>query len=78
MKGLAIGGMEDHIHILVSLSSEMSTAKVVNLIKSNSSKWLRETKPEFGWQMGYAAFSVSMSALDSAAEYTLQARSAER
>lgn len=69
MKGLAIGGMEDHIHVLVSLSSEMSTAKVVNLIKSNSSKWLREKNPEFGWQKGYAAFSVSVSALDSVAEY---------
>ena len=65
MKGLAIGGMEDHIHVLVSLSSDMSTAKVVNLVKSNSSKWMREKNRDFGWQKGYAAFSVSVSALES-------------
>ena len=69
MKGLAIGGMEDHIHLLVSLSSEMSTARVVNLIKSNSSKWLRDKNRDFAWQKGYAAFSVSASALDSVAKY---------
>ena len=69
MKGLAIGGMEDHIHILVSLSSEMTVAKVVNLIKSNSSKWMREKDQDFGWQKGYAAFSVSVSALDPVRQY---------
>ncbi len=69
MSGLAIGGMEDHLHVLVSLSSEASVAKLVNLIKSNSSKWMRETCADFGWQKGYAAFSVSASGLDTVKEY---------
>ena len=69
MKSVAIGGMPDHAHVLASLSSEASVAKAVNLLKSNSSKWMRERDRAFGWQEGYAAFSVSASALDSALEY---------
>ncbi len=69
MRGLAIGGMDDHLHVLVSLSSEASVAKVVNLIKSNCSKWMREACPDFGWQKGYAAFSVSASGLEAVKEY---------
>lgn len=68
MKSVAIGGMPDHVHILASLSADVSTAKALNLLKSNSSKWMRE-RGEFAWQEGYAAFSVSASALDSVVEY---------
>ena len=69
MKSVAIGGMPDHVHVLGSLSSEASVAKALNLLKSNSSKWMRERDRAFGWQEGYAAFSVSASALDSVTEY---------
>jgi len=69
MKSAAIGGMPDHVHVLASLSSEVAVAKAVNLLKSNSSKWMREHEPAFGWQEGYAAFSVSASAVDSVVEY---------
>src|SRR4051812_13632889 len=69
MKGLAIGGIDDHIHVLISLSSDITVAKTVNLVKSNSSKWMREKNPDFGWQKGYAAYSVSASALDSVKAY---------
>ena len=69
MKSVAIGGMPDHVHLLASLSSEASIAKAVNLLKSNSSKWMRERDSAFAWQEGYAAFSVSASALDSVVEY---------
>lgn len=40
---LIIGGMPEHIHILVLLNSNMSISKLVNLIKSNSTKWIHET-----------------------------------
>ncbi|MCI0354161.1 MAG: IS200/IS605 family transposase [Acidobacteria bacterium] len=69
MKALAIGGMPDHVHVLVSVSSELSVARAVNLLKSNSSKWMREHDGAFGWQEGYAAFSVSASALPAVIQY---------
>lgn len=69
MKSAAIGGMPDHVHVLASLSSEVPVSKAVNLLKSNSSKWMRESEPSFAWQEGYAAFSVSTSALESVIEY---------
>ena len=69
MKALAVGGMEDHIHVLASLSSEAGVAPTVNLIKSNSSKWMRERFPKFGWQSGYAAFTVSASAKQGVIDY---------
>lgn len=57
-KLMAVGGMPDHIHLLVSLSKELSVAAALRLIKTNSSKWVHERFPEhrsFSWQAGYAA-----------------------
>lgn len=68
----AIGGAADHVHLLVSLPSTVSIADAMRLIKTNSSKWLRETFPEcakFRWQTGYAAFTVSASALAKTRRY---------
>ena len=63
MKALAIGGIYDHLHSLISLPSTMSFAKAVQLIKGGSSKWIHEEigLKKFGWQEGYGAFSVSQS-----------------
>jgi REP element-mobilizing transposase RayT len=69
MKALEAGGMQDHIHLLISLSPDMAVAKAVNVLKSNSSKWMRAQVRGFAWQEGYAAFSVSVSALEDVAEY---------
>jgi len=69
---LSAGGMPDHVHLLVSLGREHSIAEVVRVIKANSSKWIHETFPEeasFGWQAGYAAFSVSRSNIDGVKAY---------
>ena len=57
----AIGGMEDHCHLLLSWKGEFAIPKIVNLVKSNSSKWMNEHGSRFSWQNGYAAFSVSAS-----------------
>jgi putative transposase len=62
---LEIGGMPDHIHLLVALPSTLSLAEAVNVVKSNSSKWVHENIEQgkgFGWQERYGAFSVSKSA----------------
>jgi REP element-mobilizing transposase RayT len=72
MKAIEIGGVEDHIHILLSLPSTMAISKALQLIKGGSSKWVHETFPEhrlFAWQEEYGAFSVSMSQLDKTIEY---------
>ena len=72
MKALEVGGMEDHVHILLSLPSTLSIAKALQLIKGGSSKWVHETFPDhrlFGWQEKYGAFSVSVSQLDRIIRY---------
>ena len=69
LKALATGGMPDHLHILLSLSPEISVSKAVNVLKSNSSKWMKTQSPQFAWQDGYSAFSVSTSALSNVIAY---------
>jgi REP element-mobilizing transposase RayT len=54
----------DHIHLYVSLPSTISIADLINALKSNSSRWVRQTfqgRKKFSWQEGYGAFSVSRS-----------------
>ena len=61
---VAAGGMPDHIHLLASLSRESAASDLVRQIKGISSRWIHETIPAlrgFGWQSGYAAFTVSYS-----------------
>jgi len=72
MKAIEIGGMPDHVHILLSLPSTLSIAKALQLIKGGSSKWVHDTFPEhrvFGWQAKYGAFSVSVSQLETIVQY---------
>jgi REP element-mobilizing transposase RayT len=66
---LAIGGMRDHIHVSASLPATLSVAKFVNVLKSNSSKWLNERQHDFAWQSGYGAFTVSSSNLMGVTRY---------
>ena len=65
---LAIGGMDDHCHLLVT-HRDLQISKMVNAIKSNSSKWMNEHKQGFAWQNGYATFSVSASNIASVTRY---------
>ena len=72
MKAIEIGGVEDHVHILLSLPSTLSIAKALQLIKGGSSKWVHETFPQhllFNWQVKYGAFGVSVSQLDRTIKY---------
>src|SRR5437764_10383861 len=66
---MAVGGTRDHVHLLVALPADLSIAKIVNLLKSNSSKWINARGARFAWQQGYAAFSVSASSLTAVTEY---------
>jgi REP-associated tyrosine transposase len=72
MKAFAIGGASDHVHVLLSLPATLSIAKAMQLLKGNSSKWLRETFPmmrSFAWQEGYGAYSISISGVDATVAY---------
>ena len=72
MKALKVGGVEDHVHILLSLPSTLDIAKAVQLLKGNSSKWIHETFPKlktFEWQEGYGAFSIGVSGIEDTSKY---------
>jgi putative transposase len=72
MKALSIGGVEDHAHVLLSLPATISIAKAIQLIKGGSSKWIHDTFPSlksFAWQVGYGAFSVSISRVNKTINY---------
>ena len=59
-----INGSVDHMHCLVSLGTEQNIAKVVNLIKGESSYWINKnsiTSSKFEWADEYFAVSVSAS-----------------
>lgn len=72
MHALEIGGVEDHVHLLLSLPASMPVSKAMQLIKGGASKWVHETFPEkklFSWQEKYGAFSVSSSQMDVVTKY---------
>ena len=69
MTPVAIGGTENHVHVLFHLPPKLALAKAVQLLKGNSSKWLGEQGTVFAWQEGYGALSVSSSNLDQVERY---------
>jgi putative transposase len=72
LTALSIGGVEDHIHLLLAISSTMSIAKAIQQIKGGSSKWIHETFPKhrnFSWQEGYGAFSIGISQINRTISY---------
>src|SRR5262249_55974553 len=61
---LAMGGMPDHVHLLVSLGRTVTVANLLRETKGGSSEWVHKNIPgmtEFAWQAGYGVFSVSYS-----------------
>jgi len=71
-KLLSIGGMPDHIHILIGLRPSQSLSDLMQDIKGDSSKWInnnRLVKGRFSWQEGYGAFSYSKKELKNVINY---------
>ena len=67
-----IGGVENHVHLLIGLKSTHCLADFVRELKKASTSWIREqTKlgEKFTWQGGYAAFTVSATSLESVRDY---------
>ena len=60
---LVAGGIEDHVHLLLKIHPSFAISKTIQLLKSNSSRWIKDRHfhSDFEWQTGYGAFSVSQS-----------------
>jgi putative transposase len=71
IKALAVGGFNDHAHLLLSLRSDMPIAKAMQLIKAGSSKWMHEEvgKKLFSWQEAYGAFTIGVSQIPVTVRY---------
>ena len=71
-KLISIGGVEDHIHILIGVKLDQSISKLVQEIKANSSKFINDNRllrGRFEWQKGYGAFSYSRSQIPDVVRY---------
>ena len=69
---LIIGGVEDHVHILSTLSRTSTVAEIVKEVKRGSSLWLKTKNPElrdFAWQNGYGIFSIGFSQVETVRNY---------
>lgn len=73
-KTYAIYCNPDHTHIFVGMHPTLSPSKLMEQVKSGSSKWLNERKyvpGKFSWQEGYGAFTYSKSHIDKVVKYIL-------
>jgi REP element-mobilizing transposase RayT len=69
---IAVGGIEDHVHLLIGFPVTVSVSELIKQIKGSSSHFItHEVKlgDFFKWQGSYAAFTVSHDAIDSVANY---------
>ena len=65
-KMLQINSMPDHIHIFIGMRPHQSISSLIQNVKTESSKWIKEQNlcSNFAWQEGYGAFSYSKSQVD--------------
>jgi putative transposase len=71
---ITIGGVADHVHILCNLTKKFPTVKVLEILKKDSSKFVKELDlnlRDFHWQDGYGLFSVSPSHFEAVKKYVL-------
>ena len=70
-----MGGVEDHVHLLVRLGRETTQSGWAKELKRVSSVWIKSREadaagiPDFAWQAGYGVFSVSASNMPAVREY---------
>jgi putative transposase len=71
-KVLAINGMPNHIHLLISMKPDFNLSDLVRDIKANSSRFINEKNlvvGKFEWQLGFGAFSLAHSQLNAIGNY---------
>jgi len=71
---IQVGGVADHVHLLLRMSKSISVADLVRELKRDSSKWIKDRSPDpylqdFHWQAGYGAFSISPSHAEAVSAY---------
>ncbi len=69
---IKVGGYRDHIHILCVLSRKIALMKLLEEVKSHSSKWIKtkgDKYKNFYWQRGYGSFSVNPAQIDVVIRY---------
>jgi REP element-mobilizing transposase RayT len=66
---IAVGGVADHVHILVLLKATQNVADLVREVKKGASDWANEKGKGFAWQVGYAALSVGRRERDAVVAY---------
>jgi REP element-mobilizing transposase RayT len=69
---VTVGGVEDHVHALISLPATLTLADAMRTLKATSSSWVNSTffpDRRFAWQEGYGAFSIGLSARDATVAY---------
>ena len=67
-----VGGVEDHVHIASSLPRTVTIAKLFEIVKKESSVWIKKQGAQyekFHWQAGYGNFSVAPTQLDQLIRY---------
>ena len=72
MSAVQVGGIEDHVHALLMTKPSWAPSNIAQLLKGESSKWIHEEFSDlrrFGWQDGYAVFTVSKSIVPKVVEY---------
>jgi REP element-mobilizing transposase RayT len=76
-----VGGLDDHVHMVVAIPPTLPISKAVQLLIGSSSRWIRQTFPDldvFRWQDGYGAFTVSTLVLPAAIAYVERQRAAHK
>lgn len=71
-KMLQVNSMPDHIHVLIGMQPSQSVSALVQNVKSESSKWIKENKfckSAFAWQEGFGAFSYSKTHINEVIRY---------
>lgn len=69
---IEVGGIEDHIHLLLNISPTKSVSDAIRDLKAGTSKWSNQSSNDrgrFEWQKGFGAFTVSYSQLETVRHY---------
>jgi len=72
MKTLSVGGVDDHLHVLLSMPPTLSVSNGVKLLKGASSRWIHQTfdhLADFAWQAGYATLTLGRERLQTTERY---------
>jgi REP element-mobilizing transposase RayT len=69
---IIVGGVEDHVHLLTTLSRNTEVSDFVKEVKRSATNWIKEKYDgysEFHWQAGYGCFSIGQSQVGDVSEY---------